>query len=898
MRRLQAIAVALVLLLNGHQAMASAPARSVTQLAAGWQFTDDDALTAATATAGEGAGWQAVAVPHSWNTRDAASIAQTTPASKPYRRGIGWYRLPFSQSAKGGTQWLQFDGASIVADVWLNGVALGQHKGAFSAFRFDVTDALKPGRNMLVVRVDNSAPLTGSDSTAIAPLAGDFNMSGGLYREVSLISTGARAHIALDDLGSSGVYFQTRSISPDGSADLGVRVKLRNGGAAPGRFVLAARLLDARGNTAASASAPAGLAAGTTGERELALRLAHAHLWQGVAGPYLYRMVVELRDQRGAIVDQVSSEVGVRQMRFDADKGFVLNGVATPLHGVNLHQDFQGKGWVASQAEVDTSLAMIKEIGANTVRLAHYPHSAYTLRQADKLGFVVWAEVPFVERSLTVQDCKAGAAVPDAFSRNLALQTRELIRQQFNHPSVAMWSVANEVAMGGICQGIDTVTPLLRAQHALAKIEDPSRVTTLADFNEDMTAMKPMFTPMATGGITDIWAVNRYPMWYYPISGAAIGAMFDALHAKYPHQPMGVSEYGAGAALSHQTDNPLGGIVANFDFHGRSRTLYQPEGYANYVHEQNYAVLASRPYLWGTYVWNMFDFGSGVRHEGDIGGTNTKGLVSFDRRTRKDPFFFYKANWSSAPVTYITGRRYTDRAYGQTDVKVYSNARSVKLEVNGQRHASLQASDCPMRVCLFPAVALREGSNRIVARGDHAGGPQADTVEWSLSGDNASNVYIAAGQPATGFMSSDGHRYGSDNFFSGGQGVPLAPDGTFGERFNTAVTNVADARDRMLWSAIRFGTFSYNVPLPNGRYQVTLGMLEPRRGAAIGSRVFDVAANGATAISGIDVLAEAGGHSTAIWRSFDVSVEQGRLLLEFQPRVGEAVLSNIRITRR
>jgi beta-galactosidase len=280
------------------------------------------------------------------------------------------------------------------------------------------------------------------------------------------------------------------------------------------------------------------------------------------------------------------------------------------------------------------------------------------------------------------------------------------------------------------------------------------------------------------------------------------------------------------------------------------------------------------------------------------GGACTKGLVSFDRLTRKDPFYFYKANWSNAPVTYITGRRYTERAYRQADVKVYSNARSVTLEVNGQPHATLQAQDCPMRVCVFAAVALREGSNRIVARGEHAGGPQTDTVEWSLSFDNASNVYIAAGQPTTGFMSSDGHRYGSDNFFSGGQGMPLAPDGTYGERFNTAVTNVADARDKMLWSTFRSGAFSYNLLLPNGRYQVTLGMLEPRRGAAAGSRMFDVAANGATAVAALDVFAQAGGHSTAIRRSFEVAVEQGSLLLEFQPRVGEAVLSNIRITRR
>ncbi|RJG14460.1 malectin domain-containing carbohydrate-binding protein, partial [Massilia cavernae] len=381
-----------------------------------------------------------------------------------------------------------------------------------------------------------------------------------------------------------------------------------------------------------------------------------------------------------------------------------------------------------------------------------------------------------------------------------------------------------------------------------------------------------------------------------------LGKALDAMHAKYPRQPIGVSEYGAGAALTHQTDNPLGGLVASFDTSGKTRTLYQPEGYANYAHEQNYAVMAARPYVWGTYIWNMFDFGSGIRHEGDIGGTNTKGLVSFDRKTRKDPFFFYKANWSREPVTYITGRRYTERAYPVADITVYSNADSVRLSVNGQQVGSMTAGQCVLKTCVFPNVALKEGANRIVAEGAHAGTNSSDSVSWNLSADNAANVYIAAGQVATGFISSAGHRYGSDNFFSGGLGYPLTEDGlgslTGKAMFKTAVANVSDAADKMQWATVRLGAFGYDIPVANGSYQVTLGFLEPSTKAAVGSRVFNVDANGVNQIANLDIMQAAGAHSTAVTRSFKVAVTDGRLKLDFKPSVGEAVVSNLTVVRQ
>jgi beta-galactosidase len=885
---MRAAGVLLALSLTAPAMAASRQPRTVTPLLSGWQFVQDDSLTDEAALATNANGWSKVTLPHTWNARDAASIAQTTPSSKEYKRGLGWYRLQFRHASGPATTWIQFDGASIVTDVWLNGTTLGRHRGAFGAFRFDASTSLVPGANVLLVKADNRAAVTATDPTAIAPLSGDFNMSGGLYRGVSLVSTPTRAHIALDDLGGPGVYFSTESVDATGLARTAVRVKLAH---ADGH-TLRVQLLDARGRQVASATRAAGGL-----DANLALAVPKARLWQGRSDPYLYRLAVELLDGRGKMVDRVVDQVGIRQMRFDPDRGFFLNGKHVALHGVNVHQDQQDKAWAITDADIDASLAHVMEIGANTVRLAHYPHVSYTYRQADRLGLVVWAEAPFVNQTLTAADCKAGAGVPKAFEDNAALQVREMIRQHHNRASIALWSVGNEIAMAGLCAGVDTVTPTLRKLHAVAKTEDSGRVTTQADFNEDLGAMGKMFPVMATGGITDTLGLNRYDLWYYAVPGG-VGKMLDDLHAKYPKQPIGVSEYGAGAALTHQTDNPHGGVVSNFDFFGKTRTLYQPEAYASYVHEANYAQMVARSYVWGTYVWAMFDFGSGIRHEGDIGGTNTKGLVTFDRKTRKDPFYFYQANWSDKPVTYITGRRYTERAYRVADVKVYSNADATSLFLNGRQVASLDAAQCPLRVCRFAGVVLAAGDNRLEARGRHGSRIVGDQVRWHLGRDNASNVYIAAGQPATGFVSSRGERHGSDNFFSGGQGDWIKRSGTIGANFNAVVKNVPDPADRALWETVRHGTFGYRIPLADGRYQVTLGFLEPLAEAAPGSRVFDVAANDVTVLAAFDVLAEAGGQGMALQRSFDVDVTGGVLRLDFQPRAGEAIVSNIRVIRR
>jgi len=422
----------------------------------------------------------------------------------------------------------------------------------------------------------------------------------------------------------------------------------------------------------------------------------------------------------------------------------------------------------------------------------------------------------------------------------------------------------------------------------VAKAEDPDRVTTLADMSMGGQGEGKILV----SGITDVWALNRYHMWYYGDLGT-LARDVDGLHAKYPKLPVGVSEYGAGAALSDHTDNPLGGPPSPYGT--ANARVYQPEEYAAFVHEHSYEVLASRPFVWGTYVWAMFDFGSGIRYEGDVRGVNTKGLVTFDRQTRKDPFYFYKANWSNESVTHIVGRRYTDRAYPTTDVKVYSNADAVQLAVNGAPVASLTAAQCPLKTCVFPQVTLRPGRNVITARGTRGGAATSDEVVWTWT--DGGRIGVAAGQLATGLKASDGTRYGSDNFFTGGKGRKVLQLSRRSQGDATPITGVPAPADAELYAAFREGRFSYDIPLASGSYRLVLGFIEPSKETAVGGRVFDVGVNGANAISGLDILRDAGAYRTVLTRTLPVRVSDGHLRIEFTPVLGEAIVSTLTVAK-
>ncbi|MDB5778557.1 MAG: hypothetical protein JWP77_666 [Polaromonas sp.] len=874
--------------------------RTVTPLLNNWRFVFDEKLSDEQVLNTNATNWSSVTLPHTWNATDAATTAQSTPSTPLYQRGIGWYQLEFDGGAPStATKWLQFDAASITADVWLNGVKLGQHRGAFTAFRFNVTDAVKPGKNVLVVKTDNRSALRDGDPTAIAPLSGDFNMSGGLYRGVSLISTASKAHIALGDLGGPGVYAKTNSVNGT-NASVNVLARLENALQVAGTYAVTASLLDSEGKAVKqSVTRSVSLKPGEKITVSQDLSITNARLWQGLADPYLHKLVVELKDGAGTTIDKVVQDFGIREMRFDANQGFFLNGRRMPLHGVNMHQDVLGKAWAISEDDTNRSFELIKEVGANTLRMAHYPHSDYAVKQADKLGLVVMAELPLVNATSVTR-----LADPETtgFAENARLQLQELIRQKFNSASVGIWSVGNEVQGGDDTQ--NNVKALFKSLHDVAKAEDPSRITSLANqINRSGDVIRP--DAITLTGVTDSFSVNRYFQWYYGQSETQLGDNLDQIHASTPSQPIGVTEYGAGSGLTHQTDNVRAGRVCSSDTSGATRICYQPEGYANYVHEKAYEQMVQRPYLMGTWLWNMFDFGSGNRHEGDVGQTNTKGIVTFGRDVKKDIFFFYKANWSQAPVTYIAERRHTNRVYKTAQVKVYSNAASVSLQVNGVQVARKSAAECPVRVCNFGEVPMTAGVNTVTAVGNHGAENVTDFVNWNLSEKHAANVYIAAGQLASGFVPNDTllgkNAYGSDNYFLNGDLPPLSGRSTVGLSGAIAINGLGSTvipETGRVWDMWREGPdFSYEIPLANGSYKVTLGFLEPTA-TAVGARVFNVNAEGAPAIANLDIFQSTGAIRTAMTRTFTVNVADGKLNLGFVGVTGRAIVSNIAVERQ
>jgi beta-galactosidase len=740
------------------------------------------------------------------------------------------------------------------------------------------------GTNVLLVRVDNSVPVERNDVTAIAPLGGDFNVSGGLYRHVALISTADTAHFDLGDMGGPGVYATTTSIA---NGVVHVRTKLTNDAAVAGDYIIKVSLLDAAGQTSASTEQTVALDAGGSSEIAQDLSVATPHLWQGVADPYLYRLVAELLKSDGSPVDRVVQSFGIREIRFDPDAGFFLNGQPVRLHGAAMHQDFLGKGWAISAADMDTSLAFFQEIGANAIRLGHYPFNRYALERVSELGLVAYVETA-LGLGVTVDPKQCSTREADAdFVANAEQQLQEMIRQEYNYPAIVLWGIGNETSARqiGCDDPYDNVTPVLRALNDVAKREDPSRPTVYAEFPHPMERTGPF----ATEGITDLFATNRYFLWYHePLE--AFGPLLDALHAKTPKQPLGLSEYGAGSAITQHSDNPQGGLPEVHSAPDEEPAAVQPEEYASYAHEENYRIISSKPYLWGAFVWNMFDFGSANHNEGDTLGVNTKGLVTFDRQTRKDPFYFYKANWSAEPVIYITSRRYTDRAYPVVDVKVYSNADTSQLIVNGTTLGSMTAEQCPQSTCVFRNVTLSPGRNAVTAVGDRGGAMVSDAVDWSL---DAQDIHIAAGQLWSGYVSSQGIRFGSDDFFSGGLGDWLGS----GDPDAGIPPTVRDTDDPQLYKYYRRGDFSYDIPLPDAQYEVTLGFVEPDRDTTTGERLFNVVANGRTVLENFDVLRSAGANRTVVTRAFNVEVSGGHLILDFNSVQGEALVSTISIVR-
>jgi beta-galactosidase len=669
---------------TGGAYVAPSSTRSDTLIDTGWKHLRSDA-TGASATAFNDSSWSSVTLPHTWNAMDGQD------GNNNYYRGIGWYRRHYTPpaSAAGKRIFLQFDGANIVATVYVNGTMAGTHRGGFARFRFDVTATMTAGSdNVIAVQVSNAA------AADVAPTAADFTFFGGLYRDVHVLVTDP-VHVDAMDFASPGVYVSATGVSA-ASATLTTVARVRNDQTAAATATVDAVVVRADGTIAARLSASGSVGAGTTLPLSATAAFPNPHLWNGAADPYVYTVYAEVR-VAGVVTDVVSVPFGFRFFSVDAAQGFSLNGQYLDLHGVNRHQDRLNMGWAITNTQHDEDMALIRELGATFVRLSHYEHAEHFHDLADHAGIVLWAEIPLVNEN----------ANTTAFINNAVQQMTELIRQNFNHPSVLFWGIGNEQ------RSDDTVTNnLLTALNTLVHQEDPGRLSTYAQCCTSDTGGLPAHS--------DVVGYNTYYGWYDAFGTAdQFGAWADKVHAAKPTWKIGISEYGAGAGITQHADNPPAP-----DPYGSPH----PEEWQNLVHESHWKQMKTRRYLWAKTIWNMFDFAVDSRNEGDTPGRNDKGLVTYDRKTRKDAFFWYKANWTTAPFVYVTSRRFNPRTTPTVTVKVYSNMDSVRLQVNGTTIGTSAGAD---HIFQWTGVALTTGANTVVATGTSGTTTATDTVTWT-----------------------------------------------------------------------------------------------------------------------------------------------------------------------
>lgn len=589
-----------------------------------WRFVKDCADIPAILPASA----EEVNLPHTWNAIDGQD------GGSDYWRGSCCYSRIVGRFP-GKRVYAEVLAASSSARLCVNGKEIIAHDGGYSLFRADITDELTEAENILAILVDNSA------NDRVYPQTADFTFYGGLYRGVNLVIVD-ESHFDLDYFGGNGLTFSSEV--EDGAAIISLDAYVTN--PAPEQTV-EFTIRNAEGKPVASAVCMA------DGHVSTKVRLLNVHLWNGTADPYLYTVTAMLTIHN-EVLDEVSDSLGVRTFHVDPQKGFYLNGVLTPLRGVSRHQDTLGCGNALSKEQHERDVELIREVGANTVRLAHYQHSQDFYRACDRAGLIVWAEIPFIS---------VMSRNPEAHL-NCVSQMKELITQNYNHASILFWGIANEITIGGERPGLlDNLKDLNNLVHAM----DPTRLSTIAQ-----VSTVPMDSAM--NEITDVVSYNHYFGWYVP--GLDKNEKWlDAFHAMHPSIPVGISEYGAEGIITYHSDEP--------------KCKDYTEDYQAIYHEHLAKIIDERPWLWATHVWNMFDFGCDARDEGGVKGRNNKGLMTLDRKIRKDAFYLYKAYWSSESFVHLCGKRYVERAGETTTVKVYSNQKTVKLSVNGKPFAEL-----------------------------------------------------------------------------------------------------------------------------------------------------------------------------------------------------------------
>ena len=675
---------AILILISSTAALAQ---RQSTELSSGWKFTKYDAGVAAATT-----GWEKVTVPHTWNAEDGRLGKARNPGVKDgYYRGACWYArtMDVPKSWQGKRVFVRFEAAALVAKVYFNGELLGEHRGGFTAFCYELTPYLRFGSsNDLRVQVDNA------HQEDVPPLSGDFNIDGGLYRPVYLIVTGDVCITPLD-FASPGVYLTTKSLDRE-SATVEVKALVSNGGDSSAPVTVEMEIKDADGKSICKNSTEQTVGENKTEPVVQTLTFAKPHLWNGRKDPYLYSATVRIL-RNGKIADEISQPLGLRTLAISQEQGFLLNGEPYPIYGVNRHQDYFNKGWALNPADHERDARMILDMGATAVRLTHYPQSEYFHSLCDRNGLLLWNEVSLVN---AIRDTAE-------FGANAEQQLREMILQRYNHPSAAFWGTFNELENQKTPSPDELLQHLRNIVHEL----DPSRIDVGASDHNSRSYNK----------IPTAICFNSYPGWYGKGVPDDLAQYIDD-RAEEVGKRIGIAEYGGGANPFQHQEGPPQKIDQSGQFH--------PEEWQSYIHEREWRIMQNNPKLWGSFAWCMFDFASAGRNEGGHPGLNDKGLVTQDRSLKKDAYFFYKANWNPEPMVYITSRRSTPRKLASTEVKVYSNCAQVELIVNGQSVGLVKPDET--KIARWPDVTLKPGTNHIKADAYLMDRKLTDACEWVL----------------------------------------------------------------------------------------------------------------------------------------------------------------------
>jgi beta-galactosidase len=868
--RLEALVVAALL---AAPALASAQRVEYT-INGGWRY-HADGLNLAEKPATPDETWERVTIPHTWN---AADPFDDQPS---YRRGIGWYRnhLTLDESLRGKRIYLHFEGANQVADVFVNNAFAGRHSGGYTAFTVDVTKFVKfgaAGDNVIAVQVDNS------HNPFIPPLSVGYALYGGIYRDVWLVATDA-VHFTMTDHGSSGIAVTTPAVSRE-RGTVAVRGTVTNDAGASRQLEIVSAVLDASGRAVAERRTPLVAGAASASWEQTLPDVASPHLWSP-DDPYLYSVRTDLYEG-GTLRDRVTSPLGFRWFSFDPQKGFALNGAKLQLRGTNRHQDYAGIGSALSNDLHRRDMEIIKEMGANFVRLAHYPQDPAVLDAADRLGILIWEEIPVVNYITPSPE----------FTHNAETMLSEMIRQHRNHPSVIMWGTMNEVFLWGpggyrIAKQNDTsytrqVRDYAAHMDSLARREDPTRVTTMAihgsaDYDSSGVAV-----------ISQVLGLNLYNGWYNG-TFSEFGGILDRRHARTPNRVLFVSEYGAEDDYRVNSLEP-----ERFDFSGTWMKRY---------HESYIAQINARPWLGGTAIWNEFDF-SQPETGGSFPYMNKKGMVTWDRKP-KDVYYLYKANWNPAPMVYIASRGWTHRtgtdataAAGSgrhpvaQPVDVYSNLARVELFLNG-KSLGAKAPDSVKRATWD--VPFVHGDNVVEAKGERGGTPYTDRLVVHFT--YRANTLADASVPFTelGINVGTKAQYADEGgIWTGDQAYK---PGSFGYVGGTPTMldkdlPITGSAQTPLYFTYQSGLSSYKLDVPDGDYDVDLHFAEPS--AKPGERVFGVAVNERVVADRLDLSATHGVARAATYTTTVHAAGGAGITVRFTPIQGQPILSAVHVRKR